>query len=422
MTRGLRGLAQVAAIGVLAVVAPAVAQADTFYASPSVADGSSGGGDCTDQSDPCSLRQALDDTQGDFNLPITVILAPGTYTLTQGQLLIDGGVSGNSSGFDATIEGQGAHASDTVITAGGASRVLQYGDEGGGSNGNDELKDVELTGGNAPVGGGIYLYEGGIANVGLTLDGTVVTGNSATTAAGGIYSDDYLTVDSSTISDNTVTGSDPANGDPTAGIGAGIDNDGTGLNPGGVLAVNDATIAGNTVSAGSQGQGGGIYNGGAQADSPAGNGVATVTQTTIAGNTTPASTGGAGLYDDETTSTSGVTLTDSIVADDFSGGQYADHDCEGVLPVLGGGNDLDCPGATGGSGNTSEDPELVKHPGSQPDLPPLLDRQRRADAHDCDLVEQSSDRDRSQPGLCRSRPAWRAAPGDQHQEHRNERA
>jgi CSLREA domain-containing protein len=178
---------------------------------------------------------------------------------------------------------------------------------------------------------------GGILNSGtLTLNSSVVSGNTAAAGGGGIANLGLLTLNNSLVATNTATGS----------IGGGISND---ISPIGALTVtiNNSTISGNTASSG-----GGIYNsancpcsgsgssatatliinnstisgnnsgfGGGITNSSGGfhdTAVLTITNSTISGNNVTTSVGGSGfgsgIANHEFGNTNPIALRNSIIA------------------------------------------------------------------------------------------------------------
>ena len=169
------------------------------------------------------------------------------------------------------------------------------------------LIGLTITGGWAEGdGGGIY-----VANSGnLTLTGSTVTRNTATSYGGGIYNRGELTVMDSTIAENTATNygggiynqssgkvtiNNSAFTGNTANQGGGIFN-----NDSGKLTVTNSAISGNTANSA-----GGIYN----------NGTLTMTDCTVSGNT--ANDTGAGILNYRT-----LMITNCIVSENAVGDSY----------------------------------------------------------------------------------------------------
>ncbi|HKU57166.1 MAG TPA: PxKF domain-containing protein, partial [Gaiellaceae bacterium] len=166
------------------------------------------------------------------------------------------------------------------------------GDETAGSGNND-----------AGVGGGIWIDH----PASLTLQDSMVTGNSASTSGGGIDSDGALTILRSTIENNS-----------TGGIGGGIDDFGTSLS------ITNSTITGNKA----QGSGGGLFLG-----SPA-----SFLNDTIATNSADvlSTTGGVGggIAASDPTVAQSSTLANTIVAENLQGDGHTD--CSAPLSSAGG--------------------------------------------------------------------------------------
>jgi hypothetical protein len=336
------------AIGLLA--APA-ADAQTFVADPSIPDTTAASA-CAS---PCALRQAVAAAQAAEEvagepLANTIELPAGTYTLTKGPLRVAHPFEGLAEQA-TTIVGLGGRASEVVITAAGNSRVLIDGNEGG-TSGQVVLERVELTGGDGKEGNGTFEGEGGGVlveeNGTLKLDEVLVSGNTAGSAGGGIENAGELAVEDSTIAHNTVTGG--------LGLGGGIASDNlNGLNHESTTVLN-STIADNSVSGGSKDEGGGIFNGT----------TLTITSSTIAGNSAPG-TGGAlaGSSAEEAGHKLGVSeLANDVVA--YNKGK----DCAGRAPTSLGGDIADDTSCTllAGHGDVTGDPGLEKAGATEPKL------------------------------------------------------
>ena len=154
----------------------------------------------------------------------TIVIAAGTYDEhsinTNNKAITIGSASGN---LDVTIDAQ----------QGGSVFVINSG-EGSGT----EIKDLVITGGNAPQGGGIYCRANQAGSSNPTISNCTITGNTAAARGGGISCFIYS---SPAISDCTIS-------DNTANEGGGISF--TSSNP----TISNCTISGNTAYAG-----GGIF-------------------------------------------------------------------------------------------------------------------------------------------------------------------
>lgn len=182
-------------------------------------------------------------------------LVDAKITLTQGSL---------SVGFlrEVTIAGSGQ-----TIDAAGQSRVLQLSQYA-----RVTASNLKFTGGKALYGGGIDVswyagltlnnctvsnntadHGGGISVspfAGLALNGSTVSVNTANGAGGGIYAKGLLTLNTSTISNNT------SNCPSNNSCGGGIHVEGGPLS---IVTVLDSTIAGNTVYGSGGHLAGGVY-------------------------------------------------------------------------------------------------------------------------------------------------------------------
>ncbi|HRI93307.1 MAG TPA: DUF4347 domain-containing protein, partial [Accumulibacter sp.] len=234
----------------------------TYNADPSKADGAVG-----------SLRWAI--TQANANPGAdTVQLLPGTYTLN----LPGAGEDLNASG-DLDLRGNvtitGAGSGSTVIDGNALDRVFDI--QAGVTA---TLSDVTIRGGSltSSVGAGVRVQAGATLN----LFRVVVTENTTTKDAAGLYNSGTLNATDTTISNNAASL-----------WGGGLYNDG-----GGVV-LDRVTISGNSTSK----DGGGIYNSG---------GSVSLTNVTVSGNA--ASQKGGGIYTDSV-----ITVTNSTIANNSSG-------------------------------------------------------------------------------------------------------
>ena len=324
---GRRLGALIGAVVMVVLVGPGSADAATFDVD-STPDVTHGGG-CAAAPDDCSIRDAVAAANASADASNTINVPAGTYPITAGQLVVF------PTTADATIIA-GAGARDTILDAGGASRVFAV------EEGDTTISGMTITGGSStdilagPTpqpgdGGGIVVSassNAGTETPTLTLVDSTVTGNTAAVQGAGIAapsfhsspSDDFpVKVQGSTIANNHLTGGTP----PVAAFGAGI-------NTFGDLTVTNSTIAGNTVdSPAVVNMGGGI---GASLDpTNAGPTTVSLTNTTISGNTVtgdPTSAGG-GLMIGSTSPTAGLSVTNTIIQGNTV--NAAEQDCSGVV-------------------------------------------------------------------------------------------
>lgn len=260
-------------------------------------------GTTADSSGSCSLRDAITsannhDAEGGCSAAAasgttTIQLPAGNYNLTAGELKITSDVNLVGSGARSTIIEAFASGSRVIAISPGTVTIGGVTIEGG-----DETSDADNPG----VGGGIWVD----SNSSLTLQDSMVTGNSASTSGGGIDSDGSLTILRSTIENNS-----------TGGIGGGIDDFGTSLS------ITNSTITGNKA----QGSGGGLFLG-----SPA-----SFLNDTIAKNSADvlSTTGGVGggIAASDPTVAQSSTLANTIVAENLQGDGHTD--CSAPLSSAG---------------------------------------------------------------------------------------
>ncbi|WP_223192667.1 X2-like carbohydrate binding domain-containing protein [Paenibacillus sedimenti] len=311
-----------------------VARAATYTVNTTTSDtndANPGDGSCDDISGRCSLRAAIMEANAASGLT-TIIVPPGTYTLSRGSAL---SITGN-----VTIIGSGGNPNGdpklTIIQSGtsagsGASRVfdinpnldkdlnvtiqsvwIRYGKASGGYGGGGIAADAgtnaavnntilidncyisENTSSSASDGGGGLNLTAGKSNGLLKVTRTTVTNNTAIVGyGGGIYVQSFgpFQLDASTIENNTST----ARG-------------GGGLFFGGIggSAITNSTINLNTAPSTSYGYGGGIYTAGAL----------TMSNTTINGNI--ANRNGGGIYIETTLAS--LFSNDTINANESNSG------------------------------------------------------------------------------------------------------
>jgi len=253
-----------------------------------VAPGGSDGDDCLSPATACATINGALNKPG-FVAGDTILVATGVYTGTGDQVLLldrDATLSGGwNAGFTtqsglSTIDGQRARRGMAVnfgITAVVERFAFQNGTGGGIYNdggwlGNLTLND-SIVSGNTTDGVG-----GGICNSGAaTLNHSIVSGNTASSNGGGIYSSfGSVVLNNSTVSGNW-----------TQNNGGGISNGGD------TLTLNNSTVTGNRAW-----QGGGIYNG---------HGTLTLNNSTVSANTAASEAGGIFTWE------GAVTLRNSIL-------------------------------------------------------------------------------------------------------------
>lgn len=216
-----------------------------------------------------------------------------------GAINLASGCTYSLTSADNTIPGVGANGLPVIVSritingGGGATiagnntnfRIIAISGDAGGSL---SLNGVTVTGGNA-AGQGPAGFGGGIFNFAgtLVLNRSVVTGNAAAAAGGGIASGTMgpgpgatLTLNNSEVSSNTVPSSGMGGGGilsisgalninnstidhNTASGGGGIaSGNGNGGGPGSFITINNSVISDNSATGGQETGGGGVSNGG----------------------------------------------------------------------------------------------------------------------------------------------------------------
>ncbi|HEX3932128.1 MAG TPA: choice-of-anchor Q domain-containing protein [Nocardioides sp.] len=214
----------------------------------------------------CSLRAAVQ-TANNRAVPVRIVLAKATYSLSSGTELLVTNPAGTS------IVGVGSARS---VVEGAGSRVFHETTNGPGTAGPMlYLTDLTVTAGSTPgSGGGVWVEEGNSGGT-LVLDGVAISGNSAGSSSGGggiatqenahLYAQDTTIIGnvarsggglSTTWSDVDLTDVDiTGNHSPasSAGDGGGWDNSY------GVVAMHGGSISGNVAGDDSHyGDGGGL--------------------------------------------------------------------------------------------------------------------------------------------------------------------
>jgi hypothetical protein len=238
-------------------------------------------------------------------------IASANSTPGADEIVFQSGLSGNIITLDSTplfitesliITGPGA----SVLTIDGNdnSRIFDITDSSGGAIANAvTISGLTLTGGNGSDGEGSFSDGGAISSqdTALTIQNSVITGNSSSNSGGGIFFysyDDTLTIQNSTVSYNyasnggggifiskgnlVIQSSSISDNETGEGSGGGIATRTGSSGEGGVgdILIEGSTITGNT----SSGAGGGISFADAQA--------ITIINSTIADNTAVLGNGG----------------------------------------------------------------------------------------------------------------------------------
>lgn len=319
--------AAVASIGFV-VLTPAPAFAATTLTVSTAADVPSTAGACGDSSivtapAPLSLREAVC-LANNIGGTVTISIPAGSYTLTNGELQ-----PGTAPGQNVTLAGAGA--SNTVIDAGGLSRVLDF-DQGQVGGIGATVSGLTITGGADSTFGGAGII-GGSGNAGtgdtLVIADSVITGNHANALATGVTNNPGGGVQflggNLTISNSTISGNTSANS-----AGPGVAYGALGVAAGEGLTITSSTFSSNSAQSSA-----GVNNGGALALSSAVPGVAmTVTGSTFTGNTVTSSPGSAGLGGGIWSQSGTLTVTGST----FTGNSVtgAGTDSGGAVAVDGG--------------------------------------------------------------------------------------
>jgi uncharacterized repeat protein (TIGR01451 family) len=270
-----------------------------------VAPGGDDANDCQTPTTPCAtVGGPLQ--KPDFSTGDTVLVAAGTYTGTDGEvLLLDQGVR-LYGGWDPAFAVQGGVS---ILDGEGARRGVWVN-----SGVTAIVERFTMQSGSADSNGG-----GGIFNQGtLTLSRCNVTGNTGSGIRSGRFGPASLTLYNCTVSGNTATsgGGIDNGGDLTVNNSAIVGNDvpglglGGGIRNSGVAILNNSTVSGNTIH-----HVGGIYN----------RGTLMLNNSTVSGNT--AHTGG-GIYNDDYYGGT-VTLQNTILAGNTASGDSPD--CGGTI-------------------------------------------------------------------------------------------
>ncbi len=242
-------------------------------------------GVCADSSGNCSLRAAIEEAVS-LGTADTIDLPAGTYTLSLGALVINGG---------GAVAIQGAGARTTVINQTTANaRVFDIVSFGVSAI----LSGVTVQGGNLnDYGAGVWVNFPAQA----TLNDVIITGNAGQNGGGlGAGVGTTVTVNRSQISGNTAT------------------NGGGLFNTGGTLNVNHSTVSGNNAT----NRGGGLQNGA---------GTTTLTGVTLASNVAESDGAGGGQGGGVARSGGTVNIKNTIIADNSVGATGSNPDCAGSI-------------------------------------------------------------------------------------------
>ena len=326
-------MALVTGLALVGQAAPVHAASKTFSVNSTVdaPDANPGDGKCETASgnNTCTLRAAIMETNALAGADIIDLQSGVTYMLTRAgiddtalngdlditdDLTINGGGLGASSSI---IDGNGSVTHDRVfdiekfgVTVNLSGVTIQHGKDAASSAGGIQNGYGVLTLTDSIVRANIGVYGGGIRNEStLTLNNSTVSNNTATDYAGGIMNFKTLTLNNSTISGNS-----------TGGEGGGIENWSAAT-----LVLNNSTISGNSTTNGA----GGIFNWGTatltnstiSGNSAGGDGggimnvgTLTVNNSTFSGNSATSSSGGA-IFNN-----GAVTLTNSTISGNSAGG------------------------------------------------------------------------------------------------------
>jgi CSLREA domain-containing protein len=315
------GLAMVAGL-----LAPGVAESSATITVTTTADENSVDGGC-------SLREAIRSANTDTSIggctagsgADTILVPPGTYTLTVGTVGEEFGLGGDLDVRDGDLTIVGSDVASTIVDGGGIDRIFDV--RPAGPLISVAVSDLTVRGGDTSSGS--FEDGGGIQNQGLLeLTRVVVTGNHVGNALGGgienLGPEANLNMHEGTVSGNT------ANSD-----GGGIANE-----DGGVIRLTGVTVSGNsnnTYGGGIGGFGGtidltnvtvtanvtGEEGGGLYAYPVGGPSTMSLNNVTVTGNSldeasTQVTHGGGGIRQD---STAVVTLRNSIVAGNTNTGR-----------------------------------------------------------------------------------------------------
>jgi len=276
----------------------------------------------------CSLVEAIHNANEDlwvfnedcnFGIGTDTIVLPKNSTLTLDNNNFAADVSGGLNGLPSVVGGvrflgNGATIQRSTVQSTSAFRLMHVGAEAVVS-----LHDVTLSNGFATVGDD--QSGGAISNHGnLTLTGSTISGNTASSRGGGVASrDGTMTLVDSTVSGNTAGVQSTGFGGGVSSIGdklvldtVVISNNGASEAGGGIAQyAADVTVTHSTISGNSARNGGGVETS---------RGTLTITASTISGNTADRS--GGGVYSYGGTITIGNSTISGNLAQTAGGGFY----------------------------------------------------------------------------------------------------
>src|SRR5262245_10039715 len=259
-----------------------------------------------------SLRQAIINANGSGG-PDTInfLVIPSPITLTTGEIAINDAL---------TIDGPGAN----LLTVSGNNNSRIFNTSGAAAGANINIFGLTLTGGNEPAAGanGGAILAG---NEDVNLADCVITKNLARNHGGAISSDGNLTLTDCIISDNTVTvGTGEGGGiwhstgqltiDGTTISGNSASSLGGGIFSNGDVKLLDCLVSNNAATT-SWGDGGGIWFG---------TGKLTISNSTISGNTANYFGGGISVYKAQSFSLNNSTISDNTSTNSDGGGMNID--------------------------------------------------------------------------------------------------
>ncbi len=292
---------------------------------------------CGDVYGPSGLIAAIGEANGNLEDDVINLAADCVYILIAQDNDTDGpnGLPSvlTDGGHRVTINGNGAAIERSTVFGIPAFRIFHVS-----SGGDLILNDLTVKNGRTltEAGGGIYNAGALTLNDSTVRDNTTGDGDDTVGGdagdGGGVYNaaDAHLTLTSSTVSDNA-TG---AGGDQVASAQTGRAGHGGGIYSSGTVTVTNSTVSGNatgpggdglTVPGGDGGYGAGIYN----VDT------LTLSSSTVVSNTTGA--GGSGSSAGDAGSGGGisnsgaVTVTNTIIANNAVASGGAGPDCQGAL-------------------------------------------------------------------------------------------